>query len=277
MPRLPQELVDTVIDLRYADSPHSMHTLSLVSRSWRSRSQANHFHSIKLDDAKLLHRLQRVFSEAPRLLYHPRHLSFVDHGDLVRNRLWLSQEHDVLGLMQSMPNIRALSFSGGGGLCLPVQGFIPLFSDASVFQLSTIKAYELHTFHAASCQAMLSLFKGRWLDRLVLDKPYHLRGDSVRHCQRVTDSLSRSSPADRLHVKYLSFHLTECILAYLLSPASLLDISLVSSLSVHCRCWSSSLRRSFSQLIGDETVALELNDTITDTSEVIALHLENTF
>lgn len=247
--RLPQELIDKIIDVVYEERDYkTLLNLSTVSSAFATRSQAYIYRNVFLSSSRSHRKFHNSIIASPRLASIPRAISIRDLADQPSptrwdGEFWLATRTNnphadtkFLHLLRSLPNLGSITLIGNDHpifRSLPIDDIfsphsLSLFRDGTLFHLPGISKYCIRGATTSSCHMLFTMFLGGSVKELLLEGCWHA-SDGQSDCILRTRNLG-GVPQMRLALQYLSFEPSQCILEYLLHPSCVIDLPVVSSL-----------------------------------------------
>ncbi|KAF8911807.1 hypothetical protein CPB85DRAFT_646454 [Mucidula mucida] len=267
----PQELIDAIVDKIHDVT--SLRALAIVSTAFGRPSQAKIFRKLHIPSLRVLDLFSNVIAASPRIASLPQQVTLTDNmesadygwnDDIQPEPSWLSQESKLFTTLQSLPRLQATTINTlycGDAL-----------SDSNAPLRRLISLPNIHSVtleHTGSldmtCHRLFSLFIGTSVQALELDRCDHFLSP------KCDPGLLAGAPfAPRLQLTSLSIVLTPCLVAYLASPACIVNFSTLRHFTLSTGNDSSAgrLRSTVSELFDDNLVSLEANDWISSSSVI---------
>ncbi|SJL16152.1 uncharacterized protein ARMOST_19671 [Armillaria ostoyae] len=282
---LPQELIDEIIN--YLEDEWNLSPLiscNSVCRSFRARSRPLLFKTIFLYSTESCRRFQEVLVTYPDVASFPQRLDILDPGFLEDEDIsmtWIAQDPVLPAILSSLSRLRTISLVSEPGYDdegRQIHAFaIQRASDAlhnsliSAMRSPHLECIRLDGILVDSCHILFSFLAGcgpsiKSLEVLSL---WHDEEGDVGCC---TGGLGLPvSIAPRLQLRTCSIHVCECIVDYLLSHNSVVDMQSIWGLALHLRNARLGVRPRASSLL-THIVSLVIEDSYNErTPEIFDL------
>ncbi|KAK0443735.1 hypothetical protein EV421DRAFT_1903322 [Armillaria borealis] len=274
---LPQELIDEIIN--YLEDEWNLSPLiscNSVCRSFRAHSRPLLFKTIFLYSTESCRRFQEVLVTYPDVVSFPQRLDILDPGFLEDEDIsmsWIAQDPVLPAILSSLSHLRSISLVSEPGYDdegRQIHAFaIQRASDAlhnsliSAMRSPHLECIRLDGIIVDSCHILFSFLAScspsvKSLEVLSL---WHDEEGDVGRC---TGGLGLPvSTAPRLQLRTCSIHVCECIVDYLLSHNSVVDIQSIWGLALHLRNARLGVRPRASSML-THVVNLVIEDSYTE-------------
>ncbi|KAG7446971.1 uncharacterized protein BT62DRAFT_1005367 [Guyanagaster necrorhizus] len=284
---LPQELIDEIINFledEWNISPEPLVSCNSVCRSFRARSRPLLFKIIMLYDAASCRHFQEILVSSPEVAFFPRGLDILDPAFLEDDEVamtWIAQDPVLPVILSSLIRLRSISIVSEPGYDdwgRHVRPFaIQHASDAlhksliGALRSPHLECIRLEGVIVDSCHNLFNFLAdcGPSIKSLEVLSLWHNEEGDVGQC---AGGLSLPvSTGSRLQLRTCSIHISECIVDYLLSRHSAVDIQSVWGLALHLKHARLGVRSRASSLL-THVVDLVIEDFYTErTPEIFDL------
>ncbi|KAK0215682.1 hypothetical protein IW262DRAFT_1401656 [Armillaria fumosa] len=282
---LPQELIDEIIN--YLEDEWNLSPLiscNFVCRSFRARSRPLLFKTAFLYSTESCRRFQEILVIYPDIASFARRLDILDPGSLEDEDIpmtWIAQDPALPVILSSLSRLRTISLISEPG-----------YDDEG----RQIHAFAIHRASDALHNSLISVMRSPHLECIRLD------GILVESCHILFSFLANCSPSvkslevlslwhdedgdvgrctgglglpvsivPRLQLRTCSIHVCECIVDYLLSHNSVVDMQSIWGLALHLRNVRLGVRPRASSML-THVVNLVIEDSYTErTPEIFDL------